>query len=171
MKEKIAKFREYLDYVERHYDNVQKAWKVIQEKCKDMSFIRDESTFWALNYDIENHDISKLDKEEFFAYRSQFYPTKLEIPNKEEFEEAWMHHLENNDHHWQNWTNQYKGESAVTEICLVHNIIQIIVINLYTRINNVSANSTNNRQLNRNHRTIIPINQNLNIHNIIFISP
>lgn len=123
MKEKIAKFREYLDYVERHYDNVQKAWKVIQEKCKDMSFIRDEATFWALNHDIEHHDISKLDKEEFFAYRSYFYPTKLEIPNKAEFKEAWDHHLQNNDHHWQNWTKVYQEKSALPEICLVHNIV------------------------------------------------
>ena len=30
---KIAKTREYLDYFERHYDNVQKAWALINEKC------------------------------------------------------------------------------------------------------------------------------------------
>ena len=29
MLDKIQKFREYLDYVERHYNNVQKAWKLI----------------------------------------------------------------------------------------------------------------------------------------------
>lgn len=62
MKDKIAKFREYLDYVERHYDNVQKAWSVIQEKCKDMKFIYDDSVFWSLDAAIKKHDESKLSK-------------------------------------------------------------------------------------------------------------
>lgn len=34
MIEKIKKFREYLDYIEEHYNNVQKAWALINEKCR-----------------------------------------------------------------------------------------------------------------------------------------
>ena len=38
MLELLAKTREYLDYVERHYNNVQKAWKELNEKCKNNGF-------------------------------------------------------------------------------------------------------------------------------------
>ncbi len=38
MKEKIKKHREYLDYIEEHYDNVQKAWALINEKCERKGF-------------------------------------------------------------------------------------------------------------------------------------
>ena len=41
----IQKTREYLDYLEEHYNNVQKAWKIIQDKCKDMPFIYDDFQF------------------------------------------------------------------------------------------------------------------------------
>ena len=39
MKETIKKTREYLDYIEEHYLNVQKAFKEIETKCKRMRFI------------------------------------------------------------------------------------------------------------------------------------
>jgi len=38
MLERIKKTREYLDYIEEHYMNVQKAWKELQQKCKEMRF-------------------------------------------------------------------------------------------------------------------------------------
>lgn len=124
MKEKIVKFREYLDYVERHYDNVQKAWGVVQEKCKDMKFIYDDSVFWCLDAAIKKHDESKLSKEEFFAYRNYFYPTKDEIKDKAAFNSAWENHLKHNDHHWQKWTRDFKDKHCLAaELCLVHNIV------------------------------------------------
>lgn len=124
IKEKIVKFREYLDYVERHYDNVQKAWIVIQDKCKNMQFIYDDSIFWCFDSAIKKHDESKLSEEEFFAYRNYFYPVSGEVKNKKAFNESWEHHWKNNDHHWQNWTAQYGDtHNLSSELCLVHNII------------------------------------------------
>lgn len=123
-KAKIAKFREYLDYVERHYDNVQKAWEEVKEKCKDMHFIHNDFTYWCLDAEIKKHDESKLSKEEFFAYRQYFYPTSEETKDRRAFEEAWEHHWKNNDHHWQNWTKEFGDEhSDASELSLFHNII------------------------------------------------
>ena len=34
MEEEIKKTKEYLDYLQEHYDNVQKAWDIIQCKCQ-----------------------------------------------------------------------------------------------------------------------------------------
>lgn len=123
-KDKIVKFREYLDYIERHYDNVQRAWEELREKCKDMWIIRTDITYWALDALIKQHDESKLSKEEFFAYRQYFYPVAGEVKDKKAFEEAWEHHWKNNDHHWQNWTKEFGDKhSDAAELSLFHNII------------------------------------------------
>ena len=53
MKETIQKFRKYLDYIEEHYNNVQKAWKLLQEKCKSMNFIYDDHLFFTLDAEIK----------------------------------------------------------------------------------------------------------------------
>lgn len=38
----IEKTQEYLDYVKEHILNVEKAFKVVEEKCSDMRFIYDD---------------------------------------------------------------------------------------------------------------------------------
>ncbi len=38
----IGKTREYLDYLEEHILNVDRAWKEIQKSCKHMKFIYDD---------------------------------------------------------------------------------------------------------------------------------
>ena len=52
---------------------------------------------------IKNHDLSKLDKEEFTQYRDNFFPLNEEAKNenKADFEKAWEHHKQHNNHHWQ----------------------------------------------------------------------
>lgn len=121
MREELNKFREYLDYIERHYDNVQTAWNLIQTKCKGKGFrfLTDDFCWHQINYDIVNHDYSKLSKEEFTAYRRKFFPTNtekmlessdskgdLKEQVEKDFLKAWHHHKNNNLHHWQSWTAQ-----------------------------------------------------------------
>ena len=103
MKELIQKTREYLDYIEEHYDNVQKAWALLQDKCRDFDFVSDEQLFAVIDEKIKHHDESKLSAEEFTQYRQKFYPTSYETKNKKLFDRAWEHHKRYNDHHWQNW--------------------------------------------------------------------
>ena len=129
MKEKIQKFREYLDYVERHYDNVQKAWVEIQDKCGDMRFVYDDYVFNCIDSNVKNHDLSKLSQEEFTQYRQFFYPTEQEEKDKELMNQAWQNHLLNNDHHWQTWTTkEYNSNPYAHEIYLVENIIDWIAM-------------------------------------------
>lgn len=123
MKEKIQKFREYLDYVERHYDNVQKAWKVLQEQCGDMRFIYDDYVFNCIDSNVKNHDLSKLSQEEFTQYRQFFYPTSSEEKNKDLMKVAWNNHLQKNPHHWQHWTSKSYGNPYESEIYFIENII------------------------------------------------
>jgi len=107
-KNKIAKFREYLDYVDRHYDNVQKAWKLVNDKCgsSGFRFISDDFVWNCIDQDVKDHDLSKLSEEEFTQYRQYFFPTENETKDKKLFLKAWDNHKEKNLHHWQSWTAQ-----------------------------------------------------------------
>lgn len=106
VKEKIAKFREYLDYFERHYDNVQKAWALLNEKCqnKGFRFISDDFVWHCIDAEVKMHDESKLSAQEFTQYRQRWFPCEGEDQNDEDFQKAWEHHWKDNPHHWQNWT-------------------------------------------------------------------
>lgn len=131
-KQTLAKTREYLDYLEEHYDNVQKAWKEIQVKCdrKGFDFIYDDYKFHTLDAMIKEHDISKLSLSEFCQYRKKFFPNELESKQKEvpEFKEAWEHHYNNNPHHWENWANKkYYNPSESTFHC-VHMVVDWVAM-------------------------------------------
>ena len=56
MKEKIQKFREYLDYIEEHYDNVQKAWALINEKCpkNKFRFLYDDFVWHSIDTEVKS---------------------------------------------------------------------------------------------------------------------
>lgn len=129
MIEEIKKFREYLDYIEDHYNNVQKAWKLINDKCQGKGFhwIYDDNLWFAIDGEVKHHDLSKLSENEFTQYRQFFFPTIKEQKNKELFKTAWEHHKINNDHHWETWT-QYGFGKAKQELALIHNIIDWVAM-------------------------------------------
>ena len=114
MLEKIRATRRYLDYLERHYNNVQKAWAILKETCKDQRFVWDDYCYFEINDMVKWHDDSKMSQEEFVPYREHFYTAAGDRPaeeREEDYQLAWAHHLEVNDHHWQNWT---KNEVTIT---------------------------------------------------------
>jgi len=128
MLEQIKKFREYLDYIEEHYNNVQKAWQLIQDKCDNkFRFIWDDFAFFSIDANVKAHDLSKLSANEFTQYRQFFFPTDSEIKDKALFEQAWEHHKANNPHHWENWTVNY-AEHPYVDIWLVENIIDWVAM-------------------------------------------
>lgn len=108
VKQKIKKFREYLDYFERHYDNVQRAWALVNEKCqgKGFRFMSDDFVWGSIDEAIRMHDESKLSVHEFTQYRNYFFTAEGEEKDKLSFDFAWEHHLDQNEHHWQNWTTK-----------------------------------------------------------------
>ena len=124
MLELLAKTREYLDYVERHYNNVQKAWKELNEKCKNNGFLwlSDDFIWGTINENVKNHDLSKLSRYEFVQYRQFFYPTSTEIKDKKLMEQGWAHHVENNAHHWQYWTQRDYAYENQALIYFIENI-------------------------------------------------
>ena len=99
----IEATRMYLDYIEEHINNVEKAWNELQQRCSDMPFITDDCCYFNLCNEIAKHDISKLSAEEFVQYRQKFFPVTNE-DNQTAFESALAHHIKNNLHHCENWT-------------------------------------------------------------------
>jgi len=71
----------YLKYVLKH------KWFVMKECFKHGIYFR--GIF---------HDISKFSSIEWFPYVSYFYGN-----DEKNFNYAWLHHQNNNDHHWQWW--------------------------------------------------------------------
>lgn len=123
---RIAKIREQCDYLEEHFKNIAWAWKVLQEKCKDMQFIWDDYLWATIDGMVKEHDLSKFSKEEFIPYCNRFFPVhagdKDDPVVKAEFNTAWKHHKEHNPHHWQNWASKkyYNPHEAECHcVCMV----------------------------------------------------
>lgn len=115
--EKIKiKFREwqYDNYLYNHIRNVRDAFAEMVMNPNLEAIWRDYHIYDNLITRIENHDASKYSKEEYNAYRKYFFPTKKERKEESreiEFQKAWKHHWENNDHHW-----QYREVNPTTEL-------------------------------------------------------
>jgi hypothetical protein len=68
---------------------------------------------------LDVHDASKTNDEEFSAYANQFCG-KADDP--EGFAYAWLHHIHHNQHHWQHWmfadgyTTQGMSEKGILEM-------------------------------------------------------
>lgn len=127
--DKIQKTREYLDYLERHILNIEKAWKEVQEKCEDMKFVWDDYLYHWLDQEVLRHDESKLDKEEFTQYRTKFYPTneelsELHMPSVDrDFNNAWANHKQENLHHWESLDGRKFWNVYESEVHYAHMVI------------------------------------------------
>jgi hypothetical protein len=109
----IKKTRQYLDYLEEHILNVQRAWKELNKRLdgKGTLILSDDFDYWRIDALIKAHDISKLSEYELVQYRRKFYPIEGELIHKEGFDGAWSHHKDKNPHHWENWTQiRNKGD-------------------------------------------------------------
>jgi hypothetical protein len=126
--EAVAKTRDYLDYVERHINNVAKAYDqitVAMERTGGFPVIYDDYRWHALREEVQRHDLSKLSPEEFVQYRLMFYPTESEKKESAQrgFDEAWQHHWENNHHHWEKWAGTDYHNPYEPEIHCTHMVI------------------------------------------------
>lgn len=119
----IAKIREYCDYLEEHILNVEKAWKIVQEKCADLHPICDDYHWSTIDADIRFHDLSKVSLQEFIQYQRKFFPVKeASYEDNINFAAAWENHKARNPHHWENWTKKeesFPNETACDCVSMV----------------------------------------------------
>lgn len=91
--------KEYNKYLQEHRANVAAAFNWIQQHMPELIYG---------DYDLErqitaDHDKSKSDVEEYKAYDDYFYGKDQSYSVKQKFNQAWLHHIHNNPHHWQHW--------------------------------------------------------------------
>lgn len=118
--EKNNKQKEYLDYIENHILNVQKAFNIYFIPLLEKEFISnklsDEELKAAINKAavlVLEHDASKYSDDEFDGYREKYYPTakekadpEFEKSSEEKAEIAWESHYKHNPHHPKYWVNE-----------------------------------------------------------------
>lgn len=92
---------EYDQYLESHIDNVKKGFDWLVQNLPDLFSMYDADHLGSI---IAEHDSSKYDDEEYYAYCEYFYgnnKNSKEVLN--DFDYAWLHHQHHNPHHWQHW--------------------------------------------------------------------
>lgn len=105
---------QYKKYLKKHNKNIKKAYYNEIANNPNIFLLIDKEILDKLYKRILNHDKSKYSKEEFDAYRKNFFPInkKEKEENLKDFEKALEHHYKNNTHHWQN--RQYKENFDIT---------------------------------------------------------
>ena len=124
---KLAKTREYLDYLEQHYENFQKAGALVKEALKDEPLVQYYLTYGnSFQRSCDAHDLSKFSKEEFIPYREYFYPTDAESQDKRalqaQFNSAWEHHWQKNIHHHELWA---KHDTVASDFSITACVLMI----------------------------------------------
>jgi len=90
---------EYDSYLNNHISNVVKGFNWLQE---NMPQVFEGVSSNMMEAQVNAHDDSKWSDEEYEAYDNYFYGKKTpEV--KSAFDLAWLHHQQNNPHHWQHW--------------------------------------------------------------------
>lgn len=92
--------KEYKDYVDAHKQRVEKFADWLKENCPQ---VFDGVDLDAFDDVIEEHDESKFSEEEFEPYAQRWYGDKKKTL---EYEEAWKHHWQNNEHHPEYWLGE-----------------------------------------------------------------
>lgn len=112
---------EYDIYLREHIRNVAKGLDWLRTNLPDILM---ESENPGVNYDLQfsEHDKSKWDREEYFAYDEYFYGHNKSAKVVQEFNKAWLRHIHHNPHHWQHWVLIHDEEAeGVTCIEMPYN--------------------------------------------------
>lgn len=87
-------------YILDHKDRVSQFASWLKENLPSLFENVDIDLFDEL---IEEHDASKFSEEEFEPYAQKWFGDKKKTP---EYEEAWKHHWQNNEHHPEYWLGE-----------------------------------------------------------------
>lgn len=89
---------DYHDYINAHCSNIKEAYEWFKKKLPDVV-----NKCENLEHNIKLHDDSKFSDDEFDAYANYFYGESKNKNVKNAFDNAWLHHIHNNPHHWEYW--------------------------------------------------------------------
>lgn len=92
--------KEYLEYVNAHKERVLKFADWLKANCPELFERVDIDDFMDL---IKEHDESKFSEEEFEPYAQKWFGNGEKTF---EYEEAWKHHWQTNEHHPEYWLGE-----------------------------------------------------------------
>ena len=100
----MTKNQEYESYVEEHQKSILTAFYRLK------GWIDYDKHEWKeIEENIKEHDWSKKIRPEFSGYRFYFFPEDGEEKDVEGFDKAWLHHIQNNPHHWEHYVIPVKN--------------------------------------------------------------
>lgn len=91
--------REYDLYLEEHKGNVAKGFYWIRENMPEL--LIDSHIVPYESQICFEHDASKSELDEYFAYDAYFYGGNRSYQVVQDFNKAWLLHVHRNPHHWQ----------------------------------------------------------------------
>lgn len=103
----------YHSYLRTHISGVVRTYEEMLKPVIIGSNNEDNFNISELSERIHCHDDSKKEKEEFDPYLIHWYADESDKneATEEEYKYAILHHIHNNDHHWQYWVypDDYNG--------------------------------------------------------------
>lgn len=131
IKESIEAYKKYIDDHIKAVRYAAKTFglplaKAIEEKRDSAKEFNGyyQTLYNVVNSMVVDHDASKYEEYEFDQYRRYFYPSKEDLNTytkdqiNEDFNKAWFHHYNNNDHHPEYWSylSTNKESNAIEKI-------------------------------------------------------
>lgn len=96
--------KEYDNYLVQHKQNVSNGFQWMVDNLpvimKPLLCNKLIDLTWQTGF---AHDASKTSKDEYDAYDAYFYGKNRSFKVVQDFKMAWLHHIHNNQHHWQHW--------------------------------------------------------------------
>lgn len=116
--------REYDKYLEEHIRNVKNGFEWLRTNLPQLFEGRDDIS-WK---NIDEHDKTKYNKDEYDAYDKYFYGGNKSFEVVVNFNKAWLLHIHRNAHHWQHWVliNDEPNEGEILIEMPYNNIIEMI---------------------------------------------
>lgn len=116
--------QEYDKYLEEHIRNVKNGFEWLRTNLPQLFEGRDDIS-WK---NIDEHDKSKYNKDEYDAYDKYFYGGNRSFEVVDNFNKAWLLHIHRNAHHWQHWVliNDEPNEGETLIEMPYNNIIEMI---------------------------------------------
>ena len=97
------RIQEYYDYLDNHISCVKRSWyEMLLPAMKDSGDYLEEVLDECTDA-VEQHDDSKYEPDEFYAYLNYFYPAPGYPKDNIAFDWAWLLHQRRNPHHWQHF--------------------------------------------------------------------
>lgn len=109
---KLEAENKYNDYLDGHTGNVAEALELLS--ILDIPFVSEN--YDALKEICSVHDKSKYEEPEYTPYRKHYFPiSDAEKLETEAYDNANLHHIKNNKHHWNYWLNDETGELEIPD--------------------------------------------------------